>query len=220
MLYYNTQQNLWSDNLATVPNQAAALRNKFAAWDRRGFPANGWVALTESEPVYDGSPLTGTKVRTIDAGGTTFSWTVDGVRWDQCVDDLTQARKRCRDTIDAATGGAQALTIEYTIPSGGTLNEVPADGQTVELWMIHPAVETYWVDFKTMYDARGAFDREEFDCTTGRVNIAGADMPAVFSLVATHGSLRRTAWRRLESAFDSCTTAAQYDGLRSQIEGA
>ena len=85
MIYYNTQQNLWSDNLATVPNQAAALRNKFAAWDRRGFPADGWVALTESLPVYDGSPLTGTKVRTIDAGGTTFSWAVDGVRWDQCI---------------------------------------------------------------------------------------------------------------------------------------
>jgi hypothetical protein len=85
MIYYNPSLNLWSDNLSTVPQQAAALRNKFAAWDRRGFPADGWVALTESLPVYDGSPLTGTKVRTIDAGGTTFSWAVDGVRWDQCI---------------------------------------------------------------------------------------------------------------------------------------
>ena len=121
-LYYNSAQQLWSDQLQSVPQQASALRAKFRTWDRRGFPADGWVALTESLPVYEGSPLTGIKARTVDEGGTTFSWTVDGVRWDQCVDDLTQARKRCRDTIDAATGGAQALTIEYTIPSGCTLN--------------------------------------------------------------------------------------------------
>lgn len=219
MIYYNQSLNLWSDNLQSVPHQSQALRAKFRAWDARGFPAAGWVAVTESSPVYDGSPLTGQKVKQIDESGTAYSWMVGEVRWDQAIDTLTVAQQRARTAIDSAASGAQQLTIEYTIPTGGKLNGVDAAGETVALWMIHPAVETYWVDFKTMFDARGAFATEEFDCTTGRVEIPGSDMPAVFALVATQGSIRRTGWRRLESQFSLAQTAADYDLITAAITG-
>jgi hypothetical protein len=219
MIYYNESLNLWSDRLSSVPQQAQALRAKFRAWDARGFPAAGWVAVTESEPVYDKSPLTGNKVRVLDAGGTTYSYIVGEVRWNLAIDTLAVARKRARTAIDSATSGAQQQTIEYTIPAGGKLNGVEAAGETVSLWMIHPAVETYWVDFRSMFMARGASETEEFDCTTGRVEISGTDMPAVFALVATQGSIRRTGWRRLESMFSLAETAAQYDAITAEITG-
>ena len=217
MIYYNPTLNLWSDKLQSVPHQVAALRAKFRTWDARGFPAEPWVAVTESEPIYDGSPLTGERVRTLDEAGNTYSWTVGGVHWSQVVDTLAQARQRCREAIDAASSGAQQATIEYTIPAGGKLNDVDAVGQTVDLWMIHPEVVTYWVDFKTMFDSRGVFATEEFDCTTGRVEIPGDEMAAVFALVATQGSIRRTGWRRLENAFQQATTAQQYDAIRESL---
>jgi hypothetical protein len=219
MIYYNHSLNLWSDNLQSVPNQATALRAKFRTWDARGFPAAGWVAVTESEPVYEGSPLTGAKVRTLDEAGSTYSWTVGGVHWSERVDTLVQARQRCREAIDGATSGAQQAVIPYTIPAGGKLNGVDAEGQTVDLWMIHPDVAPYWVDFKSMFDARGAFETEELDCTTGRVEIPGDQMNAVFALVATQGSIRRTGWRRLEHAFAAAETVEQYDAIRASIEG-
>lgn len=219
MIYYNSELNLWSDNLQSVPQQSQALRAKFRAWDARGFPAAGWVAVTESSPVFDNSPLTGAKVRTLDEGGATYSWMVGEVRWNNAIDTLAVAQQRARTAIDSATSGAQQQTIEYTIPSGGKLNGVAAAGETVELWMIHPAVETYWVDFKSMFDARGAFEVEEFDCTTGRVEIPGSEMPAVFALVATQGSIRRTGWRRLESQFSLAQTVADYDAITAAITG-
>ena len=217
MIYYNQSLNLWSDNLQSVPNQAIALRAKIRTWDARGFPAEPWVAVTESEPVYDGSPLTGAKSRTLDESGNTYSWTVNGVHWSQAVDTLAQAQQRCRTAIDAATSEAQAATIEYTIPANGKLNGVESAGQVVELWMIHPEVVTYWIDYKSMFDARGAFSTEEFDCTTGRVEIPGDQIAAVFALVATQGSIRRTGWRRLENAFQQATTAEQYDAIRASL---
>jgi hypothetical protein len=89
-LYYNQSLNLWSDNLASVPQQAQALRAKIRAWDNRGFAPAGWVAVTESSPVYDNSPLTGDKVRVLDEGGTTYSYMVGESRWNNAIDQSAQ----------------------------------------------------------------------------------------------------------------------------------
>lgn len=219
MIYYNQSLNIWSDNLSAVPRQVAALRAKFRAWDARGFPAEGWVAVTESMPVYDQSPLTGDRIRTLDASGNTYSWTVEGVHWSACIDDLAAARNRCRSVIDAATLGQQTATIEYAIPPGGKLDGVAAADTVVNLHMVHPEVATYWVDFIARFVARGLYAREEFDSVEGRVEIAGTDLAAVFALVAEVGSQRRVAWRRVERAFAAASTVVEYDAITAALRG-
>lgn len=90
MIYYSTQHDAWSDRLPTAI--ASAMRKKFAQWgeDQARYILHGWTPVTESSPVYDGSPLTGQRVRTLDAGGNTFSWMVGEVRWNQAIDTASQ----------------------------------------------------------------------------------------------------------------------------------
>jgi len=219
MIYYHATRQLLSID-APRSDQV----NRFQHWDKRADPAeayiaSGWTPCPESSPEFDGSPLTGRKARTVAADGLSWSWTVSGEPWQTAIDVLRKSKQQARSAIDAAMTSSQQATIPYTLPVGATLQGNGAEGQEINLWMIHPDVQTYWVDYKSMMDARGMYSVEEFDSVDGRVTVDGEDMQMVLAAVARAGSYRRTAWRRLEAKYKTATTVAEFDSIRQAIKG-
>lgn len=223
-VYYNAKQKIVSNNLESVPQQADALRAKIRTWEKRGYLPEGWVKLTESEPVYDDSLLTGTKELTVDEGGTTYSWTVGGVRWDQCVDVVANARKKCREIVDAAVAAAQAATIPYTLPAGSKLNNVDAAGTQVNLPAVHSVEgDKYWpnvalsMELKAKTGTMGVTER--FGAVEGRIDIPADEVMPLLTMLLPKLSGSLTNRLDIEDQFDKAATAEEYDAIRLAIQG-
>lgn len=231
----------------TELNELTRMKDWLARTDRDPIPRfelQGWQLLQESEPQYKGEPLTGERVRDID--GEAFAWFVDGVRWNNSIDTVEQqrladeavaqaveneeaeaqaeaaalintAKAKVRALIDGSVEQSKVLTISYTLPAGSTLNTSDASGVSVDIWLIHPELSTYWTEYQAMFAQRTPFENEEFDTVQGRVTMPGSDLPSVFTAIAVAGSQYRIAWRRLEAAFKACTTATDYDNLFTTI---
>lgn len=227
MIYHHHERGILLDatNSRTIRETISDINEsrRMLAWithpDRDPVPRfarEGWTVVTESVPVYDDSPLTGSKHRRYNGDGT-WTWYVGDKPWNQAIYTVAQARQQVRDLIDGSVEQFKALTISHVLPTGSTVDGEDASGQTVDIWLIHPELSSYWTEFQAMFAQRGPFANEEFDSVQGRVSIPGADMPAVFAALAVAGSQYRIAWRRLEAAFRQCETAADYDNLKAAI---
>ncbi|MEP3477990.1 MAG: hypothetical protein ABJZ55_01970 [Fuerstiella sp.] len=199
MIYIHNKTRQFSDR------PTASQRRNFVSWDTRTGPAaayaaHGWQQVTESLPVYDDSPLTGPKVRKLDAGGTTWSWYVGEVRWDQAIDTVAQARQQAEAAVAAVRSASIAAGIPIILPAGSTLDGVNAAGQTVRLHLSGHPIADYWDKVGQAVQLGTA--APTFDSLAGRCVVGNQYMLTICRIVASAKSQAFTATRDAERAIE------------------
>lgn len=199
-----------------------AHRTKFRSWDKRLNPSqayadSGWVIVTEVQPAYDGSVVTGQLSRVM-VSSSQYEYRVNDRPWSTAVDVIANAEQKCRAAIDAAVETGKALMIPYTLPAGSQLNNVDAAGQQVNLPLVHPILgEDYWIRVGTSLPARGFNDIERFGAFEGRIDVPKAFVSDLLKTMASIGSPATTKRLDLEDAFLRATSEAEYDAIRNSI---
>ncbi|GAB5444376.1 MAG: hypothetical protein Fues2KO_47250 [Fuerstiella sp.] len=215
-LYYHNARQLFSD---VAP---LADRRRFAVWDQRDDPqaaytAHGWTPVTEAAPTYDNEPLTGEKVR-VYLGNGEWQWQVDGLPWNECVDELEHARRQCEAAVNGVWQRATSQNLpRYCLPLGATLDRRPAAGEVVCIQLVDADLDLqYWPMVMAMNENTPPEAVETFEAVEGRVRIPGTpslEWRHVLYHAAVAGRRRFTAYRDVKRDFALCETVEAYEQL-------
>lgn len=172
-------------------------RNRFRVWDASADPDScyreaGWVTLTESEPVYDGSPVTGKLGYLANEDGT-FTRTVGVSPWHEAIDEDVKKRQEAQAAIAQAAAASLAAGVPIKLPPGSLLDGADAGGQVVRCHLDGHERDGYWQGVYLAVQADKFTPK--FDTMDGRVCVDRRYMETICNFVFDAKSPAMTAER-------------------------